>query len=96
MRPQDRSAWPNYTFGCGINTPSGCLLNPEGSRLIFFETCKKTPKNNLKIHTHIFYTNHLGEPAGFKASERLNVDSAWRKWHELQQKGWTEVSFRYG
>ena len=66
-----------YTFGCSISKPNGCLLNPEGSRMIFFEECKKSPKHNLKIHTHLFYTNHLGEPGGYKSSEKLNIDSAW-------------------
>ena len=86
----------NYSFGCSANTPNGCMLNPEGSRLIFFEECKKSPKNNLKIHTHIFYTNHLGEPAGFKSSESLSIDAAWGEWHQLHKKGWTEVSHDYG
>ena len=44
----------------------------------------------------IFYTNHLGEPAGFKSSQRLSIDEAWEKWHQLFQKGWTEVSHEYG
>ena len=86
----------NYSFGCITNTPIGCLLNPEGSRLIFFEECVNSPKNTLKIYTHIFYTNHIGEPAGFKSSERLSIDSAWEKWYQLHQKGWTEVSHDYG
>ena len=87
---------PNYSFGCSTSTPNGCLLNPEGSRLIFFEESKNSPKNNLKIYTHIFYTNHLGEPAGFKSSESLSIDAAWGKWHELHKKGWTETSHDYG
>ena len=87
---------PNYSFGCSTLIPNGCLLNPEGSRVIFFEECKNSTKTNLKIHTHIFYTNHLGEPAGYKSSEKLKVDSAWEKWHQLHQKGWTEVSHEYG
>ena len=48
------------------------------------------------MHTHLFYTSHLGEPGGYKSSEKLNIDSAWEKWHELHQKGWTEVSHNYG
>ena len=86
----------NYSFGCSTYSPNGCLLNLEGSRLIFFEERKNSPKNNLKIHTHIFYTNHLGEPAGFKSSESLSIDAAWGKWHQLHKKGWTEVSHDYG
>jgi len=86
----------NYSFGCDTSKPNGCLLNPEGSRMIFFEECKKSSNTNLKIYTHLFYTNHLGEPAGYKASERFNIVTAWEKWHQLHQKGWTEVSYEYG
>ena len=85
-----------YSFGCGTIKPNGCLLNPEGSKMIFFEECKKYSKTNLKIHTHLFYTNHLGEPGGYKSSEKLKIDSAWEKWHQLHQKGWTKVSHDYG
>ena len=28
--------------------------------------------------------------------EKLNIDLAWEKWHELHQKGWTEVAHNYG
>ena len=87
---------PKYLFGCSTSKPNGCLLNPEGSRMIFFEECKKSDIPNLKINTHIFYTNHLGEPGGYKSSEILNINSAWEKWHQLHQNGWTEVSFYYG
>ena len=86
----------NYSYGCSTFTPNGCLLNPEGSKIIFFEECKNSPKTNLKIYTHLFYTNHIGEPAGYKTSEKFNINSAWEKWHELHQKGWTEVSHNYG
>ena len=87
---------PKYYFGCRTSKTNECLLNPEGSRMIFFEECKRSTKTNLKIHTHLFYTNHLGEPAGFKSSEKFNVNSAWEKWNELRSKGWTEASHNYG
>ena len=87
---------PKYLYGCSSCKPNGCLLNTEGSRMIFFEECKNSSKTNAKIHTHLFYTNHLGEPAGYKTSERLNINSAWEKWHQLHQEGWTEVSYEYG
>ena len=96
MGPEKKRIRCNYYFGCSSRKPNGCLLNPEGSRLIFFEECKNTSKTNLKIYTHLFYTNHLGEPAGYQTSERLNIDSAWEKWHQLQQKGWTEAPHEYG
>ena len=96
MGSGERRIRRSYSFGCGTSKPNGCLLNPEGSKMIFFEECKKCSKTNLKIHTHLFYTNHLGEPAGYKTSEIFNVDSAWEKWHQLHQKGWTEVPHEYG
>ena len=47
--------WAKYSFGCGTNMPNGCLINPKGSRLIFFEEIKHSPRNNFVIHTHVFY-----------------------------------------
>tara|TARA_B100000003_G_scaffold192640_1_gene192431 strand:+ start:566 stop:835 length:270 start_codon:yes stop_codon:yes gene_type:complete len=64
--------------------------------MIFFEECKNSLETNLKIHTHLFYTNHLVEPGGYKSSEKLNIDLAWEKWHELHQKGWTDAYYHYG
>ena len=96
MSPEEERMIYNFSFGCGNSKPNGCLLNPEGSRIIFFEECKKSSKTNLKIYIHLFYTNHLGEPAGYQTSERFNIDSAWEKWHQLHQKGWTEVPYEYG
>ena len=96
MAPDVRNYWESFSFGTCTNVPHGCLLNPEGSRLIFFEECQNSSSINIKIFTHLFYTNHLGEPAGFKCSRELNNDSAWEKWHELHSKGWTEVFHYYG
>ena len=67
----------NFSYGSRIHTPNGCLLNAEGSRLIFFERCKDWPKNNIKIFTHIFYTNRLGEPAGYKSTRKIRKEEAW-------------------
>ena len=86
----------NFSYCCRIHTPNGCLLNAEGSRLIFFERCKKPSSYNIRIYTHLFYTNHLGEPAGFKYSNKLYLEEAWNKWHKLQEYGWTEVSHAFG
>ena len=88
--------YPKYSFGCSTSGPNGCLLNPEGSRMIFFEECRNSAKANFQIDIHLFYTNHIGEPGGYKYSEKLNTNSAWEKWHQLHQKGWTEVSYDYG
>ena len=90
------NVWSNFSYGSSIDTPNGCLLNAEGSRLVFFERCKKSPKNNIKIFTHIFYTNHLGEPAGLKSTNKIRLDEAWVQWNMLQEYGWTEVSHNFG
>ena len=86
----------NFSYGSRIDTPYGCLLNAEGIRLIFFERCKKSPMNNIKIFTHMFYTNHLGEPAGFKSTNKIRLEEAWNEWNNLQELGWTEVSHNFG
>ena len=96
MTPRETNVWSNFSYGSRTDTPNGCLLNPEGSRLIFFETCKKSPQNNIKIFTHTFYTNHLGEPAGFKSTSKIVVEEAWKEWNDLQEHGWTEVSHNFG
>ena len=90
------NVWSNFSYGSSTDTPNGCLLNAEGSRLIFFERCKKSKQNNITIFTHLFYTNHVGEPAGLKSSSQIGLDDAWNKWHDLQAKGWTEVSHNFG
>ena len=88
---------PNkYWFGFSTSKPNGCLLNPEGSRMIFFEECKNSAKPNFKINTHLFFTNYLREHEGYKSSEKLKIDLAWEKWHKLHQKRWTEVAHNYG
>ena len=96
MNPEEERIRCSYSFGCGTSKPNGCLINPEGSRIIFFDECKNSSKTNIKIYIHLFYTNHLGEPAGYQTSERLNIDSAWEKWDQLHQKGWAEVPHEYG
>lgn len=90
------NVWSNFSYGSGTDAPNGCLLNLEGSRLIFFERSKKSPKNYIKIFTHIFYTNHLGEPAGLKSSSKICLEEAWEKWHKLRGEGWTEVPHDFG
>ena len=49
-------------------------------------------KNFKKIKYPDFYKILITK----KVSEKLNIDSAWEKWHELHQKGWTEVLHNYG
>ncbi len=51
---EGNNAWSNFSYGSSINTPNGCLLNPEGSRLIFFERFKKSPQNSIKTLCILF------------------------------------------
>ena len=44
----------------------------------------------------MFYTSHLGEPAGFKLTSKIRLEEAWEQWHKLQEQGWTEVSHNFG
>ena len=90
------NVWSNFSYGSSVDTPNGCLLNAEGSRLVFFERCKKSPKNNIKIFTHLFYTNHIREPAGLKSTNKIRLEEAWDQWNMLQEHGWTEVSHSFG
>ena len=90
------SVWSNFSYGSRIDSPSGCLLNPEGSQLIFFDKCKKSPKSNIKVYTHLFYTDHFGEPAGLKNTRLLNLECAYETWDELVNNGWTQISYNFG
>tara|TARA_Y200000002_G_scaffold308272_1_gene264503 strand:+ start:137 stop:400 length:264 start_codon:yes stop_codon:yes gene_type:complete len=78
-----------FCFYSRVDTPNGFLVNAEGSRLIFFERCKKLPKNNIKIYTNTFYTNYLGEPAGLKSTSKIRAEEVWKEWNELQELGLT-------
>tara|TARA_Y100000589_G_scaffold246997_1_gene234922 strand:+ start:4814 stop:5104 length:291 start_codon:yes stop_codon:yes gene_type:complete len=89
------NVWTNFSYGSGINAPCGYLLNPEGSRLIFFDRCKKSPINNIKVFTHLFYTNHLGEPVGLKNTRLLDLNCAFETWNELMNNGWTEIKHNF-
>ena len=96
MTLREGNFWSIFSYGINTDTPNGCLLNAEGSRLIFFERCTKSPKSDIKIFTHLFYTNHLGDPAGLKSTRKIRLEEAWGKWNELKEHGWTEVSHNFG
>ena len=96
MSPGVTNVWSNFSYGSRTDTPNGCLINVEGSRLIFFERCTKSPKNDMKIYTHLFYANHLQEPAGLKSTSKIRLEDAWKQWDELKEHGWTEVSHNFG
>ena len=90
------NVWASFSYGSRGDTPNGWILNPQSSFLILFEKCRKSERNNIKVFTHLFYANHLGEPAGLKSTSKIQLDEAWEKWNKLQEYGWTEVSHNYG
>ena len=49
MKLGGANVWSNFSYGSRVDTPNGCLLNAEGSRLIFFERSKKSPKSDIKV-----------------------------------------------
>ena len=89
------NVWTDFSYGNLIDTPSGWLHDPEGSFLIFFEKCKKSPLNNIKVYTHLFYANRLGEPDRLKNTRLLDLDCAFETWNELVDGGWTSVTNQF-
>ena len=52
MTLRGANAWSDFSYGSSIDASNGCLLNPEGSRLIFFERGKnhhRTVSKSLRI-----------------------------------------------
>ena len=87
------NVWTNFSYGYRNDTPSGWLLNPQRDKIILFELCKKSPRSNIKIFVHTYYTNHFGEPMARKSSSKMSLDDAWDKWHDLQLRSWTFEEF---
>ncbi len=84
--------WSKFSYYSGFDSPNSWLLNPQSSFLILFENCKKSARNNIKVYTHLFYANHLGEPAKLKNRRLHDLDCALETWNELIAGGWTEVT----
>jgi len=78
-----------------IDPPTGWLFNQKSGLLISFEIYKKTVSNNLKVYTHLFYANELGEPAQLKNSRFHSVECAWATWNELISGGWQIVTNKF-
>ena len=89
------NVWSNFSYGSRVDTPNGWILNPQSSFLILFEKCKKSARNNINVYTHLFYANHLGEPAGLKNTRLHDLDSAFETWNELIAGGWTQVTNQF-
>ena len=86
----------NYFYlGSLIDPPTGWLFNKKSGLLIFFESYKKSVSNNLKVYTHLFYANELGEPAQIKNSRLHSVDCACETWNVLISRGWQIVTDKF-
>ena len=89
------NVWTNFYPGCLIDPPTGCLYNKKSGLLIFFESYKKSLSNNLKVYTHLFYANELGEPAQLKNSRLHSIECACETWDELVSGGWQIVTSKF-
>ena len=85
----------NFSRGCLIDPPSGWLFNKKSGLLIFFESYKKSKSNSLKVYTHLFYSNELGEPAQIKNSRLHSVECACETLNELISGGWQIVTNKF-
>ena len=85
----------NFYSGSLIDPPTGWLFNQKSGLLIFFESCKKSLSNNLKVYTHLFYANELGEPTQLKNSRLHSIECAYETWNELISSGWQIVSYKF-
>ena len=81
--------------GSLIVPPTGWLFSKKSGLLIFFESYKKSVSSNLKIYTHLFYANELGEPAQLKNSRLHSLECAYETWNELLSGGWQIVTSKF-
>ena len=87
--------WTNFYHGSLIDTPTGWLFNPKSGLLIFFESYNKSVSNNLKVYTHLFYSNELGEPSQLKNSRLHSIECAYQTWNELISGCWVIVTNKF-
>ena len=85
----------NFYCGSLIDPPTGWLFNQKSGLLIFFESYKKSVSNKLKVYTHLFYSNELGEPAQLKNSRLHSIECAYETWNELISGGWDIVTYKF-
>ena len=78
-----------------IDPPTGWWFNKKIGLLIFFESYKKSVSNDLKVYTHLFYANELGEPAQMKNSRFHSIECACETWNELISSGWQIVTNKF-
>ena len=85
----------NFYSGSFIGTPTGWLFNKKSGLLILFESYKKSLSSNVKVYTHLFYANELGEPAQLKNSRLHSTECAFETWDELVSGGWQIVTSKF-
>ena len=85
----------NFYSGSLIDPPTGWLFNQKSGLLISFENYKNSVSNNLKVYTHLFYANELGEPTQLKNSRLHSVECAHETWNELISGGWQIVTSNF-
>ena len=85
----------NFYSGSLIDPPIGWLFNKKSGLLILFESYKKSLSNNVKVYTHLFYANELGEPAQLKNSRLHSIECAYETWDELVSGGWQIVTSKF-
>ena len=85
----------NFYRGSLIDPPTGWLFNQKSDLLISFENYKDSVSNNLKVYTHLFYANELGEPAQLKNSRIHSIECACETWDELVSGGWQIVTSKF-
>ena len=95
MTPGVANVRTNFYSGSLIDPPTGWLFNKKSGLLILFESYKKSLSNNLKVYTHLFYANELGEPAQLKNSRLHSIECARETWNELISGGWQIVTNKF-
>ena len=85
----------NFCSGSLIDTPTGWLFNKKSGLLILFESYKKSLSSNLKVYTHLYYANELGEPVQLKNSRLHSIECACETWDELVSSGWHIVTCKF-
>ena len=89
------NVWTNFYHGSLIDSPIGWLFEQKSGLLIFFESYKKSLPKNLKVYTHHFYANELGEPARLKNSRIHSIECAFETCDELVSGGWQIVTNKF-
>ena len=85
----------NFYRSSFIVPATGWLFNQKSGLLIFFENYKRAVSNSLKVYTHLFYANELGEPAQLKNSRLHSIECACETWNELISGGWQIVTNKF-